>query len=185
MENPTLSKNPASFLRLPEVIKRTGLAKSTIYDLIKNGSFPPPIQLGARCSSWIEREIDEWIASKIVEGREVKSIEKMKQRGLLRPVTYKSGSEFELTLSAQGIQSEKSKEIVAHFKAQETANMFVRGAIWADRNYSVFYHQSLSWCQLYPGQLEAAYHASANGNHLFPIERSPRSTFSDDRNART
>ena len=39
---------PARVLRLPRVQTRTGLARSTIYVRVADGSFPQPIRLGAR-----------------------------------------------------------------------------------------------------------------------------------------
>jgi len=47
-------------IRLPEVVSQVGLKKSTIYDMIKRGTFPKQIKLG-RMSGWSEREIQEWI----------------------------------------------------------------------------------------------------------------------------
>ncbi|MGC7979920.1 helix-turn-helix transcriptional regulator, partial [Salmonella enterica] len=35
------------FIRLPEVINRTGYGKTWIYHLIKRGEFPEPIKTGA------------------------------------------------------------------------------------------------------------------------------------------
>ncbi|MBS0194409.1 MAG: AlpA family phage regulatory protein [Proteobacteria bacterium] len=54
-------------LRLPEVRKRCGLSRSEIYRRIRNGSFPPPIKLGASASAWSSAEIDSWIADRIAE----------------------------------------------------------------------------------------------------------------------
>jgi len=57
------------FLRLPQVIERTGLSRSTIYEKIKSKTFPLPISLGARAVGFISREIDEWIETRIAESR--------------------------------------------------------------------------------------------------------------------
>ncbi len=46
------------FLRLPEVIIRTGKSRSTIWKAIKDGTFPKPIKLGPRAVGWIESEIE-------------------------------------------------------------------------------------------------------------------------------
>ena len=51
--------------RLAGVKSRTGLARSTIYDLIKKGRFPPPIHLGQRSVGWIESELSAWIEERI------------------------------------------------------------------------------------------------------------------------
>lgn len=42
--------------RLPQVMRETGLSKSTIYSYIENGLWPAPIKLGARASGWIGEE---------------------------------------------------------------------------------------------------------------------------------
>lgn len=49
------------FIRLPEVLKRTGLCKAWIYKLISQDRFPEPIKLGERAIAFVESEIDEWI----------------------------------------------------------------------------------------------------------------------------
>jgi len=48
-------------LRLPAVLKRTGLKKSSIYASTKAGTFPKPVKLGARAVAWYAHEVDEWI----------------------------------------------------------------------------------------------------------------------------
>ncbi|WP_313224642.1 helix-turn-helix transcriptional regulator [Stutzerimonas nitrititolerans] len=54
-------------LRLDAVVLTTGLARSTIYKLIGSGEFPQPVPLTGRCVGWIEREVNAWIRSRIVE----------------------------------------------------------------------------------------------------------------------
>lgn len=51
-------------LKLPEVIERTGLSKSSIYAYKKEGLFPKPINLGPRSVGWIEQDIVGWIEAK-------------------------------------------------------------------------------------------------------------------------
>lgn len=58
------------FIRLPEVINRTGYGKTWIYQLIKRGEFPEPIKTGARTIAFIESEIDEWIEAIIRNSRQ-------------------------------------------------------------------------------------------------------------------
>jgi prophage regulatory protein len=61
----------ASFLRLPEVQSRTGLAKSTIYLRVAQHTFPSPVRLGGeRAVGWIASEIDAWVADQINRARE-------------------------------------------------------------------------------------------------------------------
>lgn len=53
------------FLRLKDVMARTGLSRSSIYLGISKGTFPPNISLGARSVGWIDSEIDAWIQARI------------------------------------------------------------------------------------------------------------------------
>lgn len=61
------SDAPLVILRRPEVEARTRLGRSTIYDGIKAGTFPAPIQLGPKSVGWVESEINLWIAARIAE----------------------------------------------------------------------------------------------------------------------
>ena len=44
-------------MRREEVEERTGLARTTIYRKMRGGSFPEPIQVGARAVRWPASEI--------------------------------------------------------------------------------------------------------------------------------
>ena len=58
-----------NILRLPEVLARTGLSRSSIYLRIAEGRFPVPISLGGRAVGWIEAEIQEWLEDRIQASR--------------------------------------------------------------------------------------------------------------------
>lgn len=60
----TASPTIDPLLRLPDVRRLTGLARSTIYARVADGSFPAPRRLGPRCVAWSESEIAAWIASR-------------------------------------------------------------------------------------------------------------------------
>ena len=63
-----------TILRRKQVENRTGLSRSTIYLRIQEGTFPRPINLGARAVGWLENEIEAWLASCLENrdsGREV------------------------------------------------------------------------------------------------------------------
>lgn len=49
-----------TFIRLPAVMAATGLGKTTIYERIKAGTFPAPIQIGARAVAWDVGAIATW-----------------------------------------------------------------------------------------------------------------------------
>lgn len=52
-------------LRLPDVIDRTKLCRSTIYSMIAQSKFPRQVALGERAVGWRKSDIDEWIRSRI------------------------------------------------------------------------------------------------------------------------
>ena len=54
-------------IRLKEVIYSTGLARSTIYRYIGEGTFPKSVSLGDRCVGWVDAEVQEWILARIKE----------------------------------------------------------------------------------------------------------------------
>ena len=63
------------FIRLPEVLSRTGYGRTTIYRKMEDGSFPRSVKLGGpledpnafdcRGVAWIEDEVVQWIESRI------------------------------------------------------------------------------------------------------------------------
>ena len=65
------------FIRLPEVLSRTGYGRTTIYRKMEEGTFPRSVKLGgppidpnvfdSRAVAWIEDEVDQWIDSRIDE----------------------------------------------------------------------------------------------------------------------
>lgn len=54
-------------LRLPGVVSKLGISRSTIYDWLNAKSprhdpaFPKPYSLGKQSVGWLESEVDEWI----------------------------------------------------------------------------------------------------------------------------
>ena len=56
---------PIRFVRLREVMARTGLSRSTIYVWVAEGRFPKPVPLGERSVGWIESELEEWLRDRI------------------------------------------------------------------------------------------------------------------------
>jgi prophage regulatory protein len=53
-------------LRLPEVMRRTGFGRSSIYSYLLEGTFPAALKLGERAVGWRECDIEAWIASRPV-----------------------------------------------------------------------------------------------------------------------
>lgn len=59
------NSHPHVILRCADVAARTGLSRSSIYELVKANGFPPPIPIGVRAVGWLESEVDEWIEERI------------------------------------------------------------------------------------------------------------------------
>lgn len=58
-----------SFLRLPEVKAVTGLGKTSIYELIREKSFPAPVRVGPRAVGWVRSEVRQWAAERVHASR--------------------------------------------------------------------------------------------------------------------
>ncbi len=52
----------AKILKLPEVMARSGLSRSSIYQYIQKNRFPNSVKIGLRSVGWLEDELDEWIS---------------------------------------------------------------------------------------------------------------------------
>ena len=71
----TTPKQKHRFIRLNEVMSRTGYGRTSIYRKMEDGSFPNSLKLGgppkdpnefdSRAIAWIEEEVDQWIESRI------------------------------------------------------------------------------------------------------------------------
>lgn len=57
-----------TLLRRRAVQERTGLARSTLYQLIARGRFPKPIQITDKAVAWPSDAVDQWIAERIASG---------------------------------------------------------------------------------------------------------------------
>ena len=51
-------------LRLPAVLDRIGLSRSTVYDMMARGTFPRPVRLSERAVGWRETDIEGWLAAR-------------------------------------------------------------------------------------------------------------------------
>jgi len=81
------------FIRLPEVLTRTGYGRTTIYRKMEDGSFPRSVKLGGpledpnafdcRAVAWIEDEVEQWIES-IIEERDLGSTDVPPRQNIVR-----------------------------------------------------------------------------------------------------
>ncbi len=75
--NKTIMKSNHRFIRLNEVLSRTGYGRTSIYRKMEDGSFPKSVKLGgppkdpsifdSSAVAWIEDEVDQWIEDRISE----------------------------------------------------------------------------------------------------------------------
>lgn len=56
----------SNFLRITEVMKITGLAKSTVWLWVKEGNLPQPIKLSPRVTVWEEEKISNLMKKNIL-----------------------------------------------------------------------------------------------------------------------
>ncbi|MHB8423926.1 MAG: helix-turn-helix transcriptional regulator [Gammaproteobacteria bacterium] len=52
------------FLRRPDVLKRIGVSRQTLYRLLNSGEFDPPVAITRGCLGWPSSYVDAWIRSR-------------------------------------------------------------------------------------------------------------------------
>ena len=52
-------------IRLPEVENLIGCKKSTVYTMVREGTFPKPIRLSSRMVAWPETAVLQWMQDRI------------------------------------------------------------------------------------------------------------------------
>jgi prophage regulatory protein len=52
-------------LRLPACKDKSGDSRSTTYQKIKDGIWPPPVAIGPRSRGWVEHEIEAVLAARV------------------------------------------------------------------------------------------------------------------------
>ena len=62
---PITTHKPDRILRLPAVLDRTGLSRSTLYRKIQAGTFPKQVPISLRCAGWRESAVSEWMRNPI------------------------------------------------------------------------------------------------------------------------
>jgi len=58
-----------TFVRLPEVKRRTAKSRSSIYQGMDAGTFPRQVKIGPRAVAWIDSEIEQYIQECIAVSR--------------------------------------------------------------------------------------------------------------------
>lgn len=60
-----MNDTPDRILRLPAVLARTGLSRSTLYRKIEQGTFPRQIKISERCAGWRQSAIEDWLRNPV------------------------------------------------------------------------------------------------------------------------
>ena len=70
---PAAHPEPVRFIRMAEVVARTGRSRSTLHRDVAAGTFPASIALGANSVAWIEAEVTTWQQARIA-ARDAKAV---------------------------------------------------------------------------------------------------------------
>ena len=50
-------------LRLPEVLALVGVSRSTLWGMVHQDAFPPPVKIGRRAVAWPVHVVAQWLES--------------------------------------------------------------------------------------------------------------------------
>lgn len=53
--------SPQGMSRLKDILPLLPFGKSTLWKMVKNGTFPQPIKFGTHCTAWKNADILAWI----------------------------------------------------------------------------------------------------------------------------
>lgn len=62
MTTPEADRRHDTIIRLPEVMRRTGLKRTTLYRLVRGRAFPAQVVMSPNCVGWYLSEVEAWIA---------------------------------------------------------------------------------------------------------------------------
>lgn len=52
-------------LKLKDVMEKTGLGRTKVYELQAEGRFPKSISLDGRAVGWLENEVEDWLQERV------------------------------------------------------------------------------------------------------------------------
>lgn len=59
-----------TYLRMPELTRRLGIARSTIYKLMQQDGFPKPLKITPRAVAWSQQDIEDYLRRKTAHGND-------------------------------------------------------------------------------------------------------------------
>lgn len=57
-----MTTNGGAFLRLPQILSRIPVARSTLWTWVREGRFPKPVKLGPMTTAWREADVNQWVS---------------------------------------------------------------------------------------------------------------------------
>lgn len=60
-----MNESKKTFIRISNVVQRTGKSRSSIYRDMANKQFPRSVKIGDKTVAWLESDIDNWIEERI------------------------------------------------------------------------------------------------------------------------
>ena len=66
-ENEMVNLHPSAqgFIRLRDVLKHVPVGKSTIWNWVRQGKFPPPVKLSDRVTAWSVAAVEQWVSERL------------------------------------------------------------------------------------------------------------------------
>lgn len=58
----TESRTGIRILRIADVVRKTGMSRSTIYQRLRSRDFPAPVELGPRAVGFVEQEVEGFLS---------------------------------------------------------------------------------------------------------------------------
>lgn len=86
---------PDRLIRLPEVLRRVGVSKSTLYRMIREGAFPGGRRLSHRVTVWSEIKLAAWVERIVDSGTCHRTPE------IVRNLTQREGAVDRRTIQAR------------------------------------------------------------------------------------
>ena len=129
-------------LRRDEVEAQTGLARTTIYRKMRDGTFPEPIKVGARAVRWPASEIRDWLSATTPGAWHGLKKAKVPTRHLIRACRLLSvgqavGAPTTWTSIANPAQSHTlTRKSGRASRRRYTRNAYPRNSRWTTRGFS-------------------------------------------------
>lgn len=68
-DEPSRTTPSVVMLRLPQVMRMTGLCRTMVYELEAAGRFPRRVKIGERAVAWVQAEVQAWNAERVARSR--------------------------------------------------------------------------------------------------------------------